>query len=78
LANSGQLPPLKLPAVASLKTSDPEKPAKALVLQAEIDSDGKTIYGIIGRHFIRSAKAEELTDIQPLDSSGNSRKAVAK
>jgi hypothetical protein len=69
LPRPGRLAPLKLPAGATLKKSDPENPSKALIVQAEIDADGKTVYGIIGRYFTRSAKAEELTDIQPLDSS---------
>ncbi len=69
LPNPGRLAPLKLPAVATLKKGDPENPSNALIVQAEIDADGKTVYGIIGRYFTRSAKAEGLTDIQPLDPS---------
>ena len=69
LPNPGRLAPLKLPAVGTLKKGDPENPINALIVQAEIDADGKTVYGIIGRYFTRSAKAEELTDIEPLDTS---------
>lgn len=59
---------IKLPAVGLLKQSQKDaKPEQVLIVQAEIDAEGKTVYGIIGRHLMRAAKADELTDIKAIE-----------
>jgi hypothetical protein len=74
LNGKGQLAPLKLPAVASLRrphgtpsTSGGTKPL--MIVQAEIDADGKTIYGVIGPGVVRRASEEELINIKPMKKS---------
>ena len=74
LAAAGKLAPLKLPAVATLKAGPAEKaPPKVLIVQAEIDADGQTVYGLIGRNFIRSAKADEVTNISPIEPAAKNK-----
>ncbi len=68
LSGAGRPASIKLPAVGLLKqTQKDAKPEQVLIAQAEIDSEGKTVYGIIGRHFMRAAKADELTDIKAIE-----------
>ncbi|HEX4000582.1 MAG TPA: hypothetical protein VHX65_18685 [Pirellulales bacterium] len=42
---------------------------KVLIIQAEIGPDSKTVYGIVGCHFMRAANADELTDIRPIEAA---------
>ena len=63
---------LKLPAVASPKTDGdmPEdgsgRRTMLIIVQAEIDESGNTLYGVIGDGSARVAKPEELTNIRPI------------
>jgi len=67
LSGKGKLAGVKLPAVASLRQVRPAKQAaRVLVIQAEIDQDGKTMYGIIGGGSVRAATADELSEISPI------------
>jgi len=67
LPGAGKPVSIKLPAVGMLKQSQKDaKPEQAIIAQAEIDAQGRTVYGIIGRHFMRAVKAAELTDIKPI------------
>ena len=59
---------IKLPAVGILKqTQKDAEREQVIIVQAEIDAEGTTVYGIIGRHFMRAAKADELTDIKAIE-----------
>jgi hypothetical protein len=69
----GKLAPLQLPAVASWRrphdaSSDPA-PKRLMIVQAEIDAAGKTIYGVLGDGAARTVHPEELTDIKPIKKS---------
>jgi hypothetical protein len=62
---------LALPAVAVLapsaaRTRHSRSTARALIVQAEIDADGKTVYGIVGDGPPRAAKSGEVTSVEPL------------
>jgi hypothetical protein len=88
LNGKGKLAPLHLPAVASLSRplqvgSFAQRPKLLMIVQAEIDTDGKTIYGVIGDGAARKAHPDEPTDIKPIrksffDSSGELNPAAAR
>ena len=44
-------------------------PRLLIIVQAEVDDTGKTIYGVIGSGAGRRAKPEELTNIKPIKKS---------
>jgi hypothetical protein len=68
LAGMGTVADLKLPAWLILKSeAKKEHLAYGLVVQAETDSDGKLVYGVIFRHEIRAVKADEVERIEPYD-----------
>jgi hypothetical protein len=74
LGGKGKLARLQPPAVATSKIArsaarlgPTSKPF--LILQAEIDADGKTVYGVVGDGVARKATADELTDIEPMRKS---------
>lgn len=71
LQGRGKLTNLALPATASLRgrvVTDEGRRSdhRVLIVQAEADSDGNMLYGIIGDGPGRIAKTEELTDITPI------------
>jgi hypothetical protein len=65
LDGKGRPAELKPPAVGVLKR-DAKKPdaPQVLIVQAEVGPDGKLTYGIITRNEVRTAAADELTDIK--------------
>jgi hypothetical protein len=71
LNGRGKAAPLQLPAVAFLRQPQRarRRPRPAMIVQAEIDAGGKTIYGVIGDGAARTAHPEELTDIKPIKKS---------
>jgi hypothetical protein len=71
LNGQGKLAPLQLPAVAFLRQPQHarRRPRPAMIVQAEIDAGGKTIYGVIGDGAARTARSEELTGIKPIKKS---------
>ncbi|HEV8000419.1 MAG TPA: hypothetical protein VGP63_11095 [Planctomycetaceae bacterium] len=74
LDGKGKLAPLKLPAVASAARSLPffsmiSQSKLLLIVQAETDANGKTLYGVIGHGAPRMARADDLTDIKPIRQS---------
>ncbi|HET6329100.1 MAG TPA: hypothetical protein VFG04_30735 [Planctomycetaceae bacterium] len=74
LNGTGKVAPLKLPAVASAARSLPffpviSRPKLLLIVQAEIDAKGKTVYGVIGAGAPRRVRPDELTDIKPIRKS---------
>jgi hypothetical protein len=74
LKGKGRLARLQLPAVALLKRREKSPPAgrtdrRLLIIQAEVNADGKTMYGVIGDGAAHTARAEELTDIKPIKKS---------
>ncbi len=74
LAGKASVAAFKLPASGSLKTATAVgKPQPVLIVQAEIDAAGKTHFGIIGRHIMREAAGDELTDVKPLAPADASR-----
>jgi len=57
LDGRGKPAELKLPAVAELNETDDEgRPKYGLILQAEVDADGRTVYGVVERHAIRTLR----------------------
>ena len=73
LDGKGKLAKQRLPAVATPKTVEKKdhltrnvQPMPVLVVQAEIDADGNTFYGIIGEGPARKVKAEDLADVKPI------------
>jgi len=91
LAGKGRLADIKLPATAVFRKEKeayerkeaagliglfgPDEPGRVLIVQAEFDADGQLHYGIIAQREIREANADELADIEPLDSTAVSRPA---
>jgi hypothetical protein len=74
LKGKGRLAPVRLPAVASWKkrrdaASASSAVKRLLIVQAEVDAEGKTIYGIIGDGVAHTVHPEELTDIKPIQKS---------
>jgi hypothetical protein len=70
LGGAGKPASTKLPMAAMLKPSQKgASPEPVLLLQAEVDADGKTVYGIIGRRFMRAATSDELADVKPIEPS---------
>jgi hypothetical protein len=71
LNGQGKLAPIQLPAVAFLRQPQRarRRPRPAIIVQAEIDAGGKTIYGVIGDGAARTACPEDLTDIKPIKRS---------
>jgi hypothetical protein len=74
LDGKGKLAPLQLPAVASWKqphaaASSGPAPKRLMIVQAEIDAAGKTIYGVIGDGAARTVRPDELTDVKPIKKS---------
>ena len=69
LDGKGRLVDLKLPAVAIFKRDEKkgEFSKRLLIVQAEADPENEVTYGIIGAGELRAVKAEELTDITPID-----------
>jgi hypothetical protein len=67
LGGKGRLAELKLPAQATWEKGANEKePRRGLIVQAEVGSDGETMYGVIERNAIRSVPAGELASVTPL------------
>lgn len=65
LNGKGSVVDRKLPAWLLLKSeAKKENPAFGLVVQAEIDADGKVVYGVIFRHDIRAVTADEVERIE--------------
>jgi len=65
-----ELAALKLPAVGAPKnSSEPAndkfgRPRRFIIVQAEVDGNGNTIYGVIGDGFPRTAKPEEFISVK--------------
>jgi len=67
LNGKGRLTEMKLPSTAIFaKDKDEQYPDHVLILQAEVDENGKTILGIVSRHETRSILSDELINIRPL------------
>jgi hypothetical protein len=67
LDGKGKLAELKLPAVGVLKPGGKRgREESVLIVQAEVGADGEAVYGIIGRHELRAAKAKEFAKAAPL------------
>jgi hypothetical protein len=64
LDGKGKPTNLRVPAVGVLRRSGKEE--RVLVVQAEVGADGETVYGIIGRHEVRAAKAKEVAKVTTL------------
>jgi hypothetical protein len=63
---------LQLPAVAIPQKPEPPpdkfgRPRRFLVVQAEVDDSGNTVYGVIGDGVPRRAKPAEFAEIRPID-----------
>ena len=80
LAGKGKLAKIKLPAVASLKGGRkpsekrpnrmPEKrPIRVLVVQAEIDPQGRKVYGVLQPGGAKRMMGDQLSDIKPIAKS---------
>ena len=68
LSGKGMVAEAKLPAWLLLKSEAKQKaPSFGLVVQAEIGSDGKLIYGVIFRNEIRAVKAEQVERIEAFE-----------
>jgi hypothetical protein len=65
LNGKGKNAEMKLPAVATLMQEGQDK-NRVLVVQAEVNADGKTICGIITEHEIKTVDAEELKDVKEI------------
>ncbi len=67
LDGQGKPAKLELPAVAELQAEmSKDKPARLLILQAEVGPDGETTYGVVTTGAVRTATALELTNIRSL------------
>ena len=67
LGGKGKPASVPFPAVAILKKDEKlESPAKWLVVQAEIDENGKTIYGFLGISDVRKVPAEEVSSLKSM------------
>jgi hypothetical protein len=74
LTGAAKMARLQLPAVAFWKHSprprDPGQPPKPLlIIQAEIDKDGKTFYGVVSDGTARRVDADEVVDVRPMRAS---------
>src|SRR5262249_45263504 len=67
LAGRGRVARLRLPAFAVRKTDRRERPARLMIVQAEVGPDGATTYGVIGRHEVGVVPARELTLVREHD-----------
>jgi hypothetical protein len=72
LGAKARLADLQLPAVAIPKRPDPApdkfgRRRRFLILQAEVDDSGNTVYGVVGDGIPRTAKPEEFAAIRPID-----------
>jgi hypothetical protein len=77
LAGKGKHTSIPFPAVAILKKDEKlESPAKWLVVQAEIDENGKTIYGLLGISDVRKAPAEEVASLKSMAELEREEKAA--
>jgi hypothetical protein len=67
LDGKGKLASVELPARGTFtKRSGEKAPRTCLIVQAEIQPDGQTRYGIIESHQIRSIRSEELGEVVPI------------
>jgi hypothetical protein len=67
LGGKGKAADQKLPALGTLKQEGKKDGGgQVLIVQAEVGDDGEVVYGIIGRHEVRVAKAKEFTSVTPL------------
>jgi len=72
LDGKGKLSELELPAAASSPTASQRtvlRQSRLLIVQAEVDADGNTVYGVIGDGIARKADSEELKDIKTIKKS---------
>jgi hypothetical protein len=72
LGTKPRLADLQLPAVAIPKCpeSAPDKfgrPRRFIIMQAEVDDSGNTVYGVIGDGAPRRAKPDEFAEVRPID-----------
>ncbi len=71
LDGKGNPAELKLPAVATLKRPGREgRPARVLIVQAEVGPGGETTYGVLGAGEARAATEKELAGVKPVPGAG--------
>jgi hypothetical protein len=71
----GKTTMMTLPSSAVLRRDEKQPHApQVLIVQAEVDSNGELIYGIIGRREIRSSPAQDLVQIKSVPKAGDRSK----
>jgi hypothetical protein len=79
LDGKGKPAELGLPAVAVLKRDEKkERPARALIVQAEVGPDGQVTYGVITKEGIRPIAGSELTDVKSFADLEKEEKEAAE
>ncbi len=58
---------LQLPAVAVFSPIRADEPGEALIVQAEVTADGKTVYGVVERHAVQMISADEIRRVITLE-----------
>jgi hypothetical protein len=64
-----QLPAVGVPKKDEAAVDDFGRPRRFIILQAEIDSGGNTVYGVIGAGNARMVRADEFNEIKPIPRS---------
>jgi hypothetical protein len=64
-----QLPAVGIPKGHASAIDDVSRPRRFIILQAEVDSHGNPIYGVVGPGGPRMARAEEFSEIKPIPTS---------